>query len=85
MDFEHIAMKHFHPTLVKALVTNDTTVRIVLVLMLVANQMSHINDMKGVLLKGQFEDKEIYMEWLQGMGQHYWKMAALKLLKPIYR
>ena len=36
-------------------------------------------------MKGKFEDgKEIFMEVLQGMDHHYWGLAVLRLLKPIY-
>ena len=42
--------------------------------------------MKGVLLKGKFEDgEEIFMEVMQGMEHHYWDSAVLMLLKSISR
>ena len=38
-----------------------------------------------MFLKGKFEDgKEIFMEVPQGMEHHYWGLAVLRLLKPIY-
>ena len=37
-----------------------------------------------MILKGKFEDEEIFMEALQGMEHHYWDSMVLKLLKPIY-
>ena len=41
--------------------------------------------MKGAFLKEKFEDgKEIFMEVPQGMEHHYWVLAVLRLLKPIY-
>ena len=47
---------------------NITTIRIVLVLMLLADWMTEIYDMRGVFLKGKFEDgKDIFMEVPQGM------------------
>ena len=64
---------------------NITTIRIVLVLMLLADWMTEIYDMRGVFLKGKFEDgKDIFMEVPQGMEHHYWGMAILRLLKPLY-
>ena len=65
--------------------TNDPIIRIVLVLMLLADWMARINDVKGVFLKGNFEDgKETFMEVPQGMEHHYWGLAILRLLKPIF-
>ena len=64
---------------------NNTTIRIVLVLMLLANWIPIIYDVKGAFLKGTFEDgKEVFMEMPQGMEHHYWGSAILRLLKPIY-
>ena len=70
--FEQVAGKHFDPTSTAAPVMNDTTIRI-------------IYDVKGVFLKGKFEDgEEIFMEVPQGMEHHYWGLALLRLLKPIH-
>ena len=72
MGFQQIAGKHFDPTSTAAPLTNDTTIRIVMVLMLLAHWTSRIYDVKGVFLKGKFEDsKEIFMEVPQGIGHHY--------------
>ena len=64
--------KHFNPTSTAAPVTSNTSIRIVLVLMLLVDWMIRIYDMKGTFLKGEFEDgKEIFMEVLQSMKNHY--------------
>ena len=47
--FEQIARKHFNPMSTATAATNNTTVRIVLVLMLLADWMAKIYDVKGVL------------------------------------
>ena len=66
--------------------TNNTTIRIVLVLMLLADWMARIYDIKGMFLKGKFEDgEEIFMEVPQSEAHHYWALAVLRLLKPKYR
>ncbi len=39
-------------------VTNAATIRIVLVLMVMAKMMAHIVDVKGAFLHGEFEDGE---------------------------
>ena len=42
-------------------------------------------DVKGVFLKGKFEDcEEIFMEVPQGTEHYYWGLAVLRLIKPIY-
>ena len=57
-----MAGKHFDPTSTAGPVTNDTTIRIVLLLMLIVDWMARIYDTKGMLLKGKFENgKEIFM------------------------
>ena len=72
--FEQIVGKHF-----------DTTIRIMLVLMLLADWMVRIYDVKGAFLKGNFEDgKEVFMEVPQGMEQNYWGLVVWRLLKPMY-
>ena len=52
--FKQIAVKHFNPTSTAAPVTNDTTIRILLVLMLLMNWTARIYDVKGVFLKEIF-------------------------------
>ena len=69
--FKKIARKQFDPTSTAAPVVNDTTIRIVLVLLLLAGWKARFYDVKGVFLKGNFEDsKEIFMEVPQAM-EHY--------------
>ena len=84
--FEEVAGKHFNPTSTAVPVMNDTTTRIVQVLMLLAEWMARIYDVKGLLLKFKFEDgKEMLMEVPQGMRHQYWDLAVLKLISPIHR
>ena len=63
---------------------NNTTIRIVLVLMLLADWMARINNVKGAFLKGNLRMAEIFMEVPQGMEHHYWGLVVLRLLKPPY-
>ena len=80
-----MAGKHFDPTSTAAPVTNYTTIRIVLVITLLAVWMARIYNVKGMFLKGKFDDgEEIFMEVPQGMEHHYLGLAVLRLLKPIY-
>ena len=58
--FEQIEGKHFDPTSTAALVTDNTMMRILLVLVMLADWMARIYDIKSAFLKGKFEDgKEI--------------------------
>ena len=80
-----MAGKHFSPISTASLMMNNTTIRIVLVLMLLVDCTARTYDIKGAFLKGKFDDgKEIFMEVPQGMEHHYWDLAVLKLLKPMY-
>ena len=75
--FKQVAGKYFDPMSTAAPVTNNTTIRIVLVIILLADWTARIYDIK---VKGKFEDGEVP----QGMEHHYWDSAVLMLLKPIY-
>ena len=69
--FEQIAGKHFDPTSPATPVTNNTTSRIVLELLPLADWMARIYDKKGEFLKGKFEDhKQVFMEVPHGMEHH---------------
>ena len=64
---------------IAAPVTNDITIRIVLILMLLADWMARIYDIKGTFLKGKFDNgKEIFMEVPQVMEHHCWDSVVLK-------
>ena len=83
--FEQVAGKHFDPTSITDPVTNNTTIGIVLILMLLADWMARIYGIKGAFLKGKFEHgKEICMEVPQGMEHHYLGLAVMRLLKPMH-
>ena len=81
--FMQIAGKHFDSASTAGLVTNNTTIRVVLVLMLLADLTTRIYGVKGAFLKGKFEGRRVFMEVPQGMKHHYWDMAVLRLVKPI--
>ena len=68
--FKQIAGKKFNPTSTTAPVTSDASIRIFLVLMLLANLMARIYDIKGAFLKEKFEDSEgIFMKVPQSMKE----------------
>jgi hypothetical protein len=71
---------------VAAPVTNDITIRIVMILMIMAMWMGELLDVKGAFLHGQFGEREkpLHMFIPQGMEQYYPLNWNLKLLKTIY-
>ena len=65
--------------------TNDATVRIVFVLMLMAGWSSYLLDINGAFLMGEFENNErIYTPVPEGFEKYYPKGAFWLLLKTIY-
>ncbi len=60
---------------------DEMTVCIVLTIMLAAEWMALVVDIKGALLHGEFKDSgEIYMKVTQGWKKHYSPNSVLKLL-----
>ena len=55
-EYEQVAGKHFDPTSTFAPVTNKAIIRIVLVLILLADCVERIYGIKGASLKGKFEN-----------------------------
>jgi hypothetical protein len=66
-------------------VTNSATIRIVLVLMVMADMIAHVVDVKGAFLHGEFEDGEkIYMKIPKGFEKYFLAESVLMLLKFLY-
>jgi hypothetical protein len=60
--FKQVEGQHYNGMTISLLVTNAATIRIVLMLMVMANMMAHIVDVKGEFFHGEFEDGEkVYM------------------------
>ena len=76
---------HYDASSIHAPVTNATTIRVILTIMIMAGWAASVVDVKGAFLHGEFEDgEEIYMEVPEGWENKYPKGAVLKLLKTIY-
>ena len=76
---------HFDPQNISAPVSNDASIRIVFVLMLMAGWMNYLADVKGAFLMGLFENGEkIYTPVPQGFEKHYPEGAYWLLLKTVY-
>ena len=84
--YEQIDGVHYDSTSIHAPVTNETSVRIVMVLALVAGWIGRINDVKGAFLKGSLdeESEQMYMKVPQGFENYYDNDVVLMLLKAIY-
>ena len=84
--FEQVNGIHFNQENIASPVTNDMSIRIVMVLALMAGWISQILDVKGAFLHGEFEEGEepIYMEVPQGFEKYYGPDVVLLLLKTIY-
>ena len=66
-------------------VTNAATIRMVLILMVMASWIAHLTDVYGAFLLGRFTDGErIYMTVPQGWKKYYPGDVLLKLLKTLY-
>jgi hypothetical protein len=83
--FKQVKGQHYDGTTISSLVTNSATIRIVLTLMIMANMLAHVVDVKGAFLHGKFEDKEIiHMKIPQGFEKHFPEESVLLLLKCLY-
>jgi hypothetical protein len=84
--YEQVDGVHYDSHDISAPVTNDVTIRIVLVIMLMAGWVGELLDIKGAFLHGDFEDgKNVYMEVPEGFGKYYDPMYyVLLLLQTIY-
>ena len=84
--FEQVNGIHYASLSISLLVTNDVSVRIVMVLAIMARWIGRISDTKGVFLKGNLDtDKEkMYMYVPEGFEKLYGKDVFLQLLKALY-
>ena len=72
--YEQIDGEHYDGTSIHAPVTNDTTVRIVMVLGIMASWASQIVDVQGAFLNGNLDaNDKLYMEVPQGFEAYYEK------------
>ncbi len=83
--FKQVEGVHYDGTSTHAPVMNADTIRIVLILMIMANWQGQIVDMKGAFLHGEFKDSEvIYMKVPCGFEKFYPDDVVIKLKKCIY-
>jgi hypothetical protein len=83
--FKQVKGQHYNGTTISSPVTNSTTIRIVLVLMVIADMIAHVVDVKRAFLHGEFEDsKKIHMKIPKGFEKHFPAGSVLLLLKCLY-
>ena len=83
--YEQIDGVHYDEDTKSAPVTNDHTIRIVLILLCMAGWLSHILDVQGAFLNGRFADEEVlFMEIPEGFERFYGRNALLRLRRTIY-
>lgn len=84
--FEQVDGEHFESHAISAPVTNDVTIRIVLVLLLMAAWTGELLDVKGAFLHGEFDEgQNLYMKVPEGFEKWYDpRLYLLFLLQTIY-
>jgi hypothetical protein len=83
--FNQVKEQHYDGTTISSPVTNSATIRIELVLMVMANTIAHVVDVKGAFLHSEFEDsKKIHMKIPKGFEKHFPVESVLLLLKCLY-
>jgi hypothetical protein len=79
--FEQVPGIHYDPKFLAAPVVSLMTIRIVFVLMIMANWTAHVLDVRGAFLKGDFGDGEtLYLHVPQGMTKWYIGNVVLQTL-----
>ena len=82
--YEQVDGKHYDASFIASPVTNDVTICITMVLMLMAGWVSNIVDVIGTLLLGNLEKNEqIYMEMPEGFEPYYRADCLLLLVKTL--
>jgi hypothetical protein len=83
--YEQVDGIHYDSSNISSPVTNDATIRIIMVLMIISKWSAQLVDVKGAFLCGNFKDREeIFMEVLEGFEEFYGAYVLLLLLQTIY-
>jgi hypothetical protein len=76
---------HFDSTDTSAPVVNEITIRIVLLMMILAGWTAMLLDVRGAFMNGRFKDDEkVYMYVPEGFEKWYPGNVVLRLLKTLY-
>jgi hypothetical protein len=83
--FMQVPGEHFNSDSISSPVTNEATIRVVMVLSVVFGWANQLVDVKGAFLCGNFqEEKPIYMKVPEGFESYYAEGMVLRLMKTIY-
>jgi hypothetical protein len=83
--YEQVDGYHYDSSNISSPVTNDATIRIIIVLMIIFKWSAQVVDVKGDFLCGNFKDGEaINMEVPEGFKEFYGAYVLLLLLQTIY-
>ena len=84
--YEEVDGVHYDGTSIAAPVINELSARILIVMMLMANWVGHVLDVKRAFLRGEFEPNQppIYIKVPEGFEEFYPIGCVLLLLDTIY-
>jgi hypothetical protein len=83
--YEQIDGEHYDENTKAAPVVNEATIRIVLILMVMAGWYCELLDVKGAFLHGEFDKgQKIYMKVPEGFEKYYAWNVVLLLLRTLY-
>ena len=84
-EFKQVEGQHLNGTTISLPVTNAATIRIGLVLMVMASMIAHVVNVKGAFLHCDFEDsKKIHMKLPRKFEKHFLERSVILLLKCLY-
>jgi Reverse transcriptase (RNA-dependent DNA polymerase) len=82
--FEQIDGLHYDSSNTDAPVTNDTTIRIIFTLAVLADWKAYLFDVKGAFLNRRLDDEKLYLKIPQGFEEYYSSTKVLRLNRAIY-
>jgi hypothetical protein len=83
--YEKVYVIHYDSNTISSPVTNDATIRIIMVLMIIFKWSAQLVDLKGAFLCGNFKDgEEIFMEVLEVFEEFYGAYVLILLLQTAY-
>lgn len=83
--YKQVDGQHYDSSSISSPVTNDITIRIILLLMIMMRGDGRVCDVQGAFLHGKFHDnEEIYMRIPEGFEKYYGKDEVLLLNRTIY-
>jgi Reverse transcriptase (RNA-dependent DNA polymerase) len=83
--FKQLDGLHYNSSATSSPVTNDTTIRIIFTLAMLAGWKGYVIDVKGAFLNARFDKgEELFLKVPQGFEQFYKESQVLKLNRTIY-